>query len=225
LRRAVIAAINRACAPSTARRLIRSCASAGPRAYLVLGARRRALGGRAAGLERAAACADERFHLVRRERVEAGGGVGENERRDALRSAQREVARDPAPERQTHEMRTRRTEAIQHAREIGAEVRERERAREVVRVAVTARVPRRGGEVRAEDAQLVVPVLAVAPDAVQEDDERSFPRDAERDSRRRSDEDRGHSAFAPESFTARPRASRSTTMNAANASGGLATRS
>ncbi len=78
----------------------------------------------------------------------------------------------------------------------------------------------------AEHPQLVVPVLAVTADAVEQYDQGPGARDAQGDTRRRPDDDDGiHSAFAPESLTARPRASRSLTMNAANASGELATRS
>jgi len=139
--------------------------------------------------------------------------------------AQGEVARDAAAERQSDEVRALGAEAVEHPREVGAEVGERQRAVVVVGVAVATRVPRGGGEVLAERAQLVVPVLAVTADAVQTHDERPGARNAQRDARRRTDEDGLHSAFAPESLTARPRASRSVTMNAANASGELATRS
>ena len=159
-----------------------------------------------------------------RERIEAGVRVAEDERRHPVRVAQTEIARDAAAERQPDEMRPRGAEVVDDAQHVGGEIAEGERALVVVGVAVPASIRRDCRELRRERRELVVPVRAVAADAVQEHGERTGAGDAEREPRRRADED-GHSARAPESFTACPRASRSRTRYAANASGVLATRS
>jgi len=79
----------------------------------------------------------------------------------------------------------------------------------IVRVAIAARIPRGRGETLREELDLAAPVVAVAADAVQEEDQRAFAGYGDGDARRRADEDgfQGYSAFAPEIFTARARLS------------------
>jgi hypothetical protein len=97
----------------------------------------------------------------------------------------------------------------------------------IVRVAIAARIPRSGGETLREELDLTAPVVAVAADAVQEQDERALAGYGDGDARRRADEDafQGYSAFAPEILTARPRLSRSVLMKVANSCGELPTTS
>ena len=102
-------------------------------------------------------------------------------------------------------------QAIEHSDEITGENSEVERTCVVFRVAVTARIPGGGPEARGEELDLRVPAVAVAADAVQEEDERAFARERDGELRRRADEDglQGYSALAPEIFTARARFSES----------------
>lgn len=61
---------------------------------------------------------------------------------------------------------------VEHAREIGGEIAEIERAVVVVGIAIAARVPGGRGELAGEEGDLLVPGTAIAADAVQEKDER-----------------------------------------------------
>jgi len=69
--------------------------------------------------------------------------------------------------------------------------------------------------------------MAMPADPMQEEEERPFPGDREREARRRPDEDgfQRYSALAPEIFTAWPRFSRSIFMKPENSSGELPTTS
>src|SRR5688572_4811884 len=178
-------------------------------------------GFRRAGL----ALLDEFLHLLRGQRVEAGRGVGEHQARHALRMAQGEVARDAPAHGQPDEMRLLRLEVVEDPQQILGERGEIQGPGVVVRVAVAARIPGRRPETRGEDRQLLVPVMAVAADAVQENHQRPAAVDAQRDARSRADVDRfhGYSALAPEIFTARPRLSLSVLMYSTKASGELPT--
>lgn len=158
---------------------------------------------------------DEPEHLFGRERVEAGAGVGERERTHALRMGKREVARDPPAHRQADQVGAVLAEKIQGARDIRSEIVEAQRPLVVLGIAVAARIPGRGGEaVAREERELVLPVVAVAADAVQEKDQRpaSFHRHCDSRAARNQGRPGRHSAFAPEIFTARPRLSLSLRM-------------
>src|SRR6185369_8867321 len=117
---------------------------------------------------------------------------------------------------------------IDRPEQVRGEILELERALVVVGIAVAARVPRGGLEsVLRKEGELVLPVVAIAADAVEEQDQRPPSRARHRDARAARNQ-RGpgrHSAFAPEIFTARARLSLSLRMYAANASGPLPTTS
>ena len=74
-------------------------------------------------------------------------------------------------------------EVVHDPQHVGGEVVELERSGVVVRGAVPARVPGRRLEARGEDRQLLAPVVPVAADAVQEQDQRAGAVHVERDAR------------------------------------------
>jgi hypothetical protein len=89
-----------------------------------------------------------------------------------------------------------------------------ERPLVVLGVAVAARIPGRRAEAAGENAELPVPGMPVAADAVEEENERPPARERKREARRAADENglQAYSARAPEIFTARPRLSKSCFM-------------
>src|SRR5580704_9017180 len=126
-----------------------------------------------AGEQRFLAQSDEFVPLSFGQMAEAGHGVAQRQRSETVWIARGEIEGDNPTHREADEMGAWRVEAIEHPDKIKGEVTEIERPVVIVAIAVAARIPGDRMKAIAEGGNLVVPVGAVAADAVQENHERS----------------------------------------------------
>jgi hypothetical protein len=115
---------------------------------------------------------------------------------DALRRAQRDVARDAPAHGKPDQVQLRRPEVLDHAQHVAGEVLEVQRAVVVVGLAVAARVPGHGPVAAREELELAGPVAAVAADAVEKQHQLTLAGDRKRQARRGFDENRVQGLFS-----------------------------
>src|SRR5690349_13629934 len=97
-------------------------------------------------------------------------------------------------------MRLLNPEMVEDAPKIVGKIRDRERPLVIVAVAVAPRIPCENTEVRSEMGDLAAPVLAIAADAVQENERVASTFVPHRDARRRTDLLEGHAAVSCSCF-------------------------